>query len=174
MTRVRTCAGTGVRFAALLLVLACARTPAPPPPTETAPAPPARPAVAGPRVILPDGFSIGVEIAADQELRAQGMMFRDQLPRGRGMLFFFPENGVYPFWMKNTRIPLDMIWIDESLRVVHVKHHVPPCRVEDCPSYDPQVEARYVLELAGGEAEVLGIAVGDSLRFEDMEAVVAR
>jgi len=140
-----------------------------PAPTETQPASPA-----GPRVIFPDGFVVGVEIAADDELRAQGLMYRDHLDPGTGMLFFFAEEGQYPFWMKNTRIPLDMIWIDSNRRVAHVKHEVPPCRIDDCPSYPPNANARYVLEVAGGEAKKHGIKTGDVLRFEGTEHVVAR
>jgi uncharacterized membrane protein (UPF0127 family) len=75
--------------------------------------------------------------------------------------------------MKNTRIPLDIIWIDSDRRIVHVKHEVPPCRVEDCPSYPPNARARYVLEVAGGEARKHGLAAGDLLRFEGTENVVA-
>lgn len=137
--------------------------------------PPAAPAAAkGPRVVLPDGFVISVEIANDDELRARGLMFRDHLDPGTGMLFFFAEDGHYPFWMKNTRIPLDMIWIDSQRRVAHVKSRVPPCEVENCPSYPPNVQARYVLELAGGEAEKHGLKAGDTIRFEELENVVAR
>lgn len=128
---------------------------------------------AGPRVVFPDGFVVKVEIAANDELRAQGLMYRDHLDPGAGMLFFFPEEGEYPFWMKNTRIPLDIIWIDADRRIVHVKHEVPPCRVADCPSYPPNARARYVLEVAGGEAKKHGLQAGHVLRFEGTESVVA-
>src|SRR5215203_5939611 len=94
--------------------------------TTTTPAPPV---TSGPRVILPDGFAVGVEVVADDELRAQGLMYRDHLDPSAGMLFFFPQDGEYPFWMKNTRIPLDMIWIVSNRRIAHVKHDVPPCRI---------------------------------------------
>jgi uncharacterized membrane protein (UPF0127 family) len=136
--------------------------------THTQAAPPA-----GPRVILPDDFVVKVEIAANDELRAQGLMYRDHLDPGAGMLFFFPEEGEYPFWMKNTRIPLDIIWIGSDRRIVHVKHEVPPCRVADCPSYPPNARARYVLEVAGGEARKHGLVPGDVLRFEGTENIVA-
>jgi uncharacterized membrane protein (UPF0127 family) len=156
----------------LMLVLACSQqSSAPPPASETVtPAP-----VAGsPRVVFPNGFAVAVEIAATPELRAQGLMFRDHLNPASGMLFFFPENGVYDFWMKNTLIPLDMIWIDEGRKIVHIKSDVPPCRADPCPSYDPAVEARYVLEVAAGEAGKRGFRVGDVVRFEGMENVIVR
>jgi uncharacterized protein len=157
-----------MRLFVLVLIFACSK-PAPPP----APSP-STPAQTGPRVILPDGFAYEVEIAADPELRGQGLMFRDQLRPAHGMLFFFPEDGRYSFWMKNTMIPLDMIWIDANRKVVHVKSDVPPCKIEECPTYDPGADARYVLELAAGEAAKRGLKAGDVLRFEGMDHVVAR
>lgn len=156
-------------FVAVLLTACSQQAPAPPP-SEPAPAPVA----AGPRVILPDNFAYSVEIAAEPELRAQGLMYRDQLRPATGMLFFFPTDGDYGFWMKNTLIPLDMIWLDSERKVVHIKNDVPPCRIEECPSYDPGVPSRYVLELAAGEAAKHRLTVGDVLRFEGMDAVVVR
>ena len=155
----------------LLLALGCSNPPSAPAPavTETQ----ARPRT-GPRVIFPDGHVVHVEIANNDELRAQGLMYRDQLAPGDGMLFFFPSDGYYPFWMKNTRIPLDIIWIDANRRIAHVKHQVPPCHVPDCPSYPPNAKAKYVLEIAGGEAAKHGLKEGDLLRFEGTENVVAR
>ena len=160
-------------FAMLLLLAGCSKAMPPAPATETQPAPAAATAT-GPRVILPDGFVLTVETVADDELRAQGLMFRDQLDPAAGMLFFFPQEGEYPFWMKNTRIPLDIIWIDANQRIAHIKHDVPPCRTEDCPSYPPNATAKYVLEVAGGGAKRHGLKVGDQLRFEGTDHVVAR
>ncbi|HVE70888.1 MAG TPA: DUF192 domain-containing protein [Thermoanaerobaculia bacterium] len=128
----------------------------------------------GPRVTFPDGHLVRLEIANDGELRAQGLMYRDHLPPDRGMLFLFPEDGDYPFWMKNTRIPLDMIWIDASHRIAAVKFEVPPCKADPCPSYPPNARARYVLEVAGGVARQHGLKAGDSLRFEGIDGYEAR
>jgi uncharacterized membrane protein (UPF0127 family) len=154
----------------VLATLGCAPTaPAPPPATESRDATPP-----GPQVIFPDGFVVSVEIAADDELRAQGLMYRDALRPGTGMLFLFAQDGEYPFWMKNTRIPLDIIWIDASHRVAHVKFNVPPCRVDDCPNYAPNATARYVLEVAGGVAQQHDLKAGDQLRFVGTERFVAQ
>lgn len=152
---------------AMLLVIGCS-SPAPAPVADTATP---QPAVTdnGPRVVFPDGFVVSVEIAADDQMRAQGLMYRDRLDPGRGMLFVFPRDDVFSFWMKNTRIPLDMIWIDVNRRVAGIQENVPPCRVEDCPSYGPGVIARYVLEVGGGEAAKHGLKVGDSLQFIDID-----
>ena len=148
----------------MLLALTCARTP--PPPTDGP--------VELPRVVFPNGYAVHVEIAADAETRAQGLMYRDALRDRSGMLFFFPEPGVYPFWMKNTLIPLDILWIDEQKRVAHVKYDVPPCKVEPCPSYDPGVPARYVLEVAAGVARRQNLAAGATLRFEGVDTINIR
>jgi hypothetical protein len=167
-----------MRYAVVMLMLfaACSQPPTPPAPatpSQTSDAQPA-PAATGPRVIFPDGHVVSVEIAADDELRAQGLMFRDHLRPGTGMLFLFNEDDDHAFWMKNTLIPLDMIWIGADQRVAHVKYNVPPCKIENCPSYPTGVMSRYVLEVAGGEAQQHGIKAGDHLRFERTEGVVIR
>ena len=127
-----------------------------------------------PRVVFPDGFVVRVELATDNESRAQGLMFRDKLRDGTGMLFLFPTTGEYPFWMKNTLIPLDMVWIDEQRRIVHVKTDVPPCEADPCPSYAPGVPARYILEVAAGVARQHQLRAGNVLRFENVEGVVVQ
>jgi uncharacterized membrane protein (UPF0127 family) len=153
--------------ATLLLALALTCTK----PVATTPAAPAEPPYSGPMVVLPDGFGVKVELATNDETRAQGLMFRDHVPAGTGMLFLFPKNGDYPFWMKNTLIPLDMVWIDEGRRVVHVKANVPPCKADPCPSYPPEVEARYVLELGAGEAAKHRVVPGTTLKYERIDNV---
>ena len=161
-------------FVIALLLFACAKAPMPPPPDTVTTATPPPPATNTPRVIFPDGFVVNVEIAAEDETRAQGLMYRALLRPGTGMLFFFPEEGEYPFWMKNTRIPLDIIWIDSSHRIVYISHNTPPCEVENCPNYPPHAVALYVLEVAGGVAKEHGLSVGNVLPFENTENVVAR
>jgi uncharacterized protein len=151
----------------LLLALACAQ-PAPSPPPARAAAPTA------PRVVFPDGYAVTVEVVADDETREQGLMYRDHLAEDRGMIFFFAQSGEYPFWMKNTLIPLDMIWIDEGLHIAHVAHDVPPCKADPCPSFPPNAQAKYVLEVAAGVAAKHHLKDGDALRLERMEHVVVR
>ena len=138
--------------------------------------PPAAPPqqTSGPTIALPDGFVVHAEIAADDATREQGLMYRDHLPEDRGMIFMFPQVGLYPFWMKSTLIPLDMIWIDEQKKVVHVAHDVPPCRADPCPSYSPNANASYVLELAAGVAGKHKVVTGSVLRFEGLSNVVVR
>lgn len=162
------------RLALMIAVamLACSRT-APAPTTTTGSAPPVAPA--GPRVVFPDGTVIHVEIAADDPTREQGLMFRDQLAADRGMIFIFPQNGVYPFWMKNTIIPLDMIWIDDQHKVNYVASDVPPCKADPCPNYgSTTIPSRYVLETAAGVAKKHNVAAGSVLRFEELQNVIVR
>jgi uncharacterized membrane protein (UPF0127 family) len=157
---------------AVLLLVSCTRTPDTQPmqtQTQTAAT-----VATGPSVVFPDGYTVQIEIAANEELRAQGLMFRDRLRPASGMLFFFPEDGEYPFWMKNTHIPLDMIWIDSGRRIVHITPDVPPCKIENCPSYPPHAIARYVLEVDAGVAKQHGLKNGDLLRFVGTENVVAQ
>ena len=157
---------------AMLLVIGCSSpAPAPPPPAETTgmQTSATTTSTSGPRVILPDNFVVSVEIAADDEMRQQGLMYRDHIDPGKGMIFVFPRDDVFSFWMKNTRIPLDMIWIDSNKRIVGLRENVPPCHVPDCPSYGPGVTARYVLELGGGEAAKHNLKNGDALQFVDID-----
>lgn len=156
---------------AMLLLFACTN-PSPPPATETVAT--TAPAPSGPRVVFPDGFVVHVELATDAETRAQGLMYRDQLRPGTGMLFVFPEEDQLAFWMKNTMIPLDMIFIDASRKIVRIHHDVPPCKVADCPSYPANAKALYVLEVSGGVARQHGLKEGDVLRFEEMGNIVGR
>lgn len=153
--------------------LACSRS-APAPTTTTGSATTGS-AAPGPRVVFPDGTVIHVEIAADDPTREQGLMFRDQLPPDRGMIFIFAQNGVYPFWMKNTIIPLDMIWIDDQHRVNFVASDVPPCKADPCSNYgSTTLTSRYVLETAAGVAKKHNVAPGSVLRFEGLENVIVR
>jgi len=158
----------------LLLALACTQPAAPPqsaaPAAQTAPSS----SSAAPRIVFPDGYAVAVEVAADDDTRTQGLMFRDHLADDRGMIFLFTQTGEYPFWMKNTLIPLDMIWIDDGRRIVHVAHDVPPCKADPCESYPPNAPARYVLEVAAGVAAKHKLKDGDTLRFEGLEHVVVR
>ena len=131
-------------------------------------------ASAGPRVIFPDGTTIAVELAADDATRTQGLMYRDHLPEDRGMIFLFPTTAEYSFWMKNTLVPLDMIWLDENRRIMHIAHDVPPCKADPCPSYPPNVQAKSVLEVAAGVAAKHQLADGQTLRYEGFDNIVVQ
>lgn len=107
-----------------------------------------------------------VEIAADDATRARGLMFRDKLPDGTGMLFIHDREEPQAYWMKNTRIPLDILYFDSALKLVSQQRNVPPCSAGNaCPSYPSQRPARYVLELNAGEAERLKLENGTELQL---------
>ncbi len=107
-----------------------------------------------------------IEIADDDAERARGLMFRDALPSGHGMLFIHDAEEPQAYWMKNTKIPLDILYFDDERKLVAQQRDVPPCSLGDgCPSYPSDAPARYVLELNAGEAARLQLKDGAELRF---------
>ncbi|HIH36825.1 MAG TPA: DUF192 domain-containing protein [Methanocellales archaeon] len=102
-----------------------------------------------------------VELAATPDDRTLGLMFREHLDPDKGMLFIFEEEGVRPFWMKNTLTPLDIIWISEDQEVVFISKNTQPCKTDICPGINPGKKAKYVLELNGGISDKIGLSVGD-------------
>lgn len=132
------------------------------------PTPPPAAAASGPRVEMPSGAVYAVELARTPDEQAQGLMFRESLPPRRGMLFLFPEPAVHKFWMKNTMIPLDMVWLDRDGKVIFVSADTPPCKADPCPSYGPDTPAVTVLEIAGGMAAKEKVAAGSTLKILDV------
>ena len=113
-----------------------------------------------------EGNCFSVELAQTNAEKSRGLMFRESLGRNEGMLFVYDSDGEYGFWMKNTLIFLDIIWIDSEMEVVHIEHNARPCREEKCESLKPGKNARFVLEINGGLAEELGIGLGDKVGFD--------
>ena len=112
------------------------------------------------------GHRYAVEVADDDAERARGLMFRDVLAEGHGMFFIHERTAPLAYWMKNTRIPLDILYFDESLRLVSQQRDVPPCSGGDaCPAYPSDAPARYVLELNAGEAARIGASDGSVLQL---------
>ncbi len=103
-----------------------------------------------------------VEVADSPETWEKGLMFRTFLPKHRGMLFLFDHDDVHTFWMKNTMISLDMIWISAQDKIVFIKSKAEPMNTT---IINPGVEARYVLEVRGGLSEDYHYAVGDMVMF---------
>ena len=113
-----------------------------------------------------DGQRYSVEIADDDAERARGLMFRDELAADRGMLFIHDREEPQAYWMKNTRIPLDILYFDGARRLVAQQRDVPPCALGNgCPPYPSLAAARYVLELNAGEAARLKLENGAELKF---------
>lgn len=101
-----------------------------------------------------------VEIADTFEERRKGLMFRESMGESAGMFFVFEVADIKGFWMKNTLIPLDMIFIDEDYKVLNVAKNVQPCKKDPCESYRSVGPAKYVLEVNAGEADKWAIGPG--------------
>ena len=109
-----------------------------------------------------------VELAQTDEERQQGLMYREYLDESKWMLFVFLNEWIHTFWMKNTLIPLDMIWInkvDWENRVVDIQT-AQPCTNPECDLYEPKWKSLYVLEINAWLAEKYGIDVWDLVYIE--------
>ncbi len=116
---------------------------------------------------LPDGFKVSVELALTPAQQAKGLMFRPSLAPEAGMLFVFKDSGLKSFWMKNTIIDLDMVFLDAGLKVVRVFHRVPRSR-PDLPEDEiarASAPASCVLELAAGTARAHGLKPGSVIKI---------
>lgn len=110
-------------------------------------------------------YCFEVELALTAQDQAMGLMFREKLGQNEGMLFVFQDEANRSFWMKNTMIPLDIIWLNEDKEVVFISKNTQPCRVDSCPLISPNEPAKYVLELNEGVADKIGLNVGDKMDF---------
>ena len=135
----------------LLLLTSC---------TNTAPANHAAPAVEL------HGQRFSAEFATDEAGRVHGLMMRSTLAADHGMLFVFPDTAPRAFWMKNTLIPLDILYFDTDRRLVSMQLDVPSCKADPCPTYPSNAAARYVLELSAGTTQRIGAKTADELKIE--------
>jgi len=112
------------------------------------------------------GTRYQVELALDDASRARGLMFRDQMPADHGMLFIHDVQAPQAYWMKNTKIALDILYFDAERKLVSQQRDVPPCSAGDaCPAYPSYRPALYVLELNAGQAALLNLGNGAELVF---------
>jgi hypothetical protein len=119
-------------------------------------------------VVLDEKLTIYCEIADTPEKLTQGFMFRKKLHKTQGMLFIFPYNNNWSFWMKNTFIPLDIIWLNENKEVVYIQHDAPPCTQKlNCKQYFPpaSIKAKYVLEITAGLTTEHKLSIYKQLKF---------
>ncbi len=105
-----------------------------------------------------------LEIAEDDKERAKGLMFRKSLCDNCGMLFIFENEEIHKFWMKNTLISLDIIWMDKNLKVIFIDKAI-PCIDDKCELYGHEKDSSYALEINKGVAEKIGIKAGDRMRI---------
>jgi uncharacterized protein len=142
---------------------------------ERAPAPvtsgqgPAAPAAVAYR-LLPGGgraaSTVRLEVAATPAARARGLMGRERLAPGTGMVFLYPADVQESYWMKDTLVPLSIAFVAADGRVVSLAE-MTPCRADPCPTYAPAGPYRYAVELAGGAFPAAGIGPGDRVVPED-------
>lgn len=119
------------------------------------------PVVSGKTKIMIGSQIFYIDLADEKTEREQGLMYVESMPANQGMLFVFEGTAPRNFWMKNTLIPLDMVWLDAEKTIVDIQA-AQPCKVERCPVYSGKVPAQYVLELNQG---VLRARVGDRVEF---------
>lgn len=160
------CRFTALGLTAALGTAGCGPT-APAAETPAAPIAAAAPAVHAAPTVLLRGRRYTVELARSEEQRERGLMHRTHLPATQGMLFIFPSRRPLGFWMKDTPLPLDVLFFDADLRLVNF-HSAKPCLAEPCPIYWAQGFAQYALELNAGQGKAMGLEVGDVLTLEGM------
>ena len=109
-----------------------------------------------------------VEVAREEEERRRGLMFREKLGEREGMLFIFESAGWLTFWMKNTPLSLDILFIDENKKIVNIHAGTKP--FQEFPTYESKAPCRYVLEVVTGTCRRLGIRPGDRVEFQSLPA----
>ncbi|MHB1830578.1 MAG: DUF192 domain-containing protein [Candidatus Micrarchaeaceae archaeon] len=111
-----------------------------------------------------NGVKFKVEIADTKRKIWIGLMYRTKLSRNEGMLFVFANDAKHGFWMFETKISLDIVWLNKNKRIVYVVRDAQPCRsILDCETIYPDKKARYALEFKAGVAKELGIKLGDTM-----------
>lgn len=105
-----------------------------------------------------------VEVVTSDKDLSIGLMYRESMKPNEGMLFVFGEESPYSFWMRNTLIPLDIIWLDKDKKVVYIKENAQPCRDDLCETFKPEKSAKYVLEINANASKEADIKVGDIIR----------
>lgn len=109
-----------------------------------------------------------VEVADTPDKRSRGLMYRKSMKEDRGMFFIFEESKKHDFWMKNTKIPLDIIWINSDMEIVGIKNKATPCEKRVCETYKSNENSRYVLEINAGLAEKHGFEKGDKVNTSNV------
>jgi uncharacterized membrane protein (UPF0127 family) len=117
----------------------------------------------------PGDHQVKVEVVTRPADQAQGLMYRRSLEKDSGMLFIFRQEEPQSFWMKNTLIPLDMIFISRDLVIVDITT-MQPCTTDPCPAYTSRQPAQYVLEINAGYSRSHHIALGDKVSSAAIKA----
>ena len=118
-----------------------------------------------PSKITINNHIFNLEIASTSLEKSIGLMHRTQLNKDTGMLFIFENEKPQSFWMKNTLIPLDLIFINSNNNIVDIKHNFQPCNSDPCETYTSSQPASYVLEINGGLVKDLNIEIGQQVNI---------
>jgi uncharacterized membrane protein (UPF0127 family) len=118
------------------------------------------------RVCKEETLCVQAAIASSPETRKHGLRYISRLPEDRGILFVLPRFGFTPIWMKDTMVPLDIVWLDRKKKVVTIKPGAQPCVQGQCKHYYPSKKSLYILELPSGLAKKWDLNIGDRLIFE--------
>jgi uncharacterized protein len=111
-----------------------------------------------------NGNCVQLELAQTAEARRLGLMYRSAMPHNVGMLFVFPQQGKHGFWMKNTPLPLDIIWMNENQEIVEIVANAQPCPKEgNCHIWTPRAEALWVLEVNAGLVKENNVELSQSI-----------
>jgi uncharacterized protein len=114
-----------------------------------------------------DGFSLTADLALSSEQKEKGLSVKEKLKENESMLFVFEKPGKLSFWMKDMKFPIDIIWLDNNGKIVHIEENLEPCSlVFVCPSYTPNTDSQYVLETVAGITQRLNVSVGTDVDFE--------
>ena len=111
------------------------------------------------------GTTLELEVARTPRQQEMGLMYRPPLPDNRGMLFQFPSAQPISFWMKDTPVPLDIVFMHSGV-VEYIAAKVPPCTSAPCPTYGPGKPIDQVIELRSGRSAELGLKIGDRVKIE--------
>jgi len=113
--------------------------------------------------VIINNITIKIEIADSPKEHAEGLMYRASLDKNSGMLFIFEDEKIRSFWMKNTLIPLDIIFLDKDLKIINIVENALPCQEDQCDTYESSLPAQLVLELNAGFVEENHINVRDNV-----------
>jgi uncharacterized protein len=117
------------------------------------------------KIVLPNGSELTAEIVDTPETRQRGLSGREEFAEGQAMLFVFDEAGEHGIWMKDMKFSIDIVWLDEQGKVVHIEDRVsaPEGDETSLPTYYSQAPAKYVVELMAGVADINRLQIGDQL-----------
>ncbi|MFZ2621426.1 MAG: DUF192 domain-containing protein [Minisyncoccia bacterium] len=113
--------------------------------------------------VVMKGKTFSVEISDTDRLRTLGLSGHAQLKDDEGMFFIFPKSGIYGFWMKDMLFPIDIIWVDENFKIIHIEKSISP---DTYPKvFLPESPSKYVLEVLAGETLKVDLKIGDKINF---------